>query len=581
MEMRRSFQVFLYALALCAVSFQGVMAQPDPEITTGLQKRASATGTRFMAVTAHPDATRVAYEVLKAGGGAVDAAVAAQTVLGLVEPQSSGLGGGGFVLYYNASTQKLFAFDGRETAPSSAGKYLFMDAEGKPMEFFKAAVGGRAVGVPGTVRLMEALHKKFGRLPWRDLFSPAITMATQGFQVSPRLAAMVDNDADRLTTFSATRLYFFPDAITPVQPGAFLKNVPYAQTLKKIAMVGADVFYKGEIAQDIVKIVQEAPGNPGLLSVEDMANYKIEERKPICGAYRGYSICSVGEPSSGGLTILSALGMLNNFKMPGKDWKDPKAWHLIGEASRLAFADRNYYMADPQFAMTPGVRLIDPGYLKTRAALIDPAKTAPEVTQGTPAGWDVKKQSPDFSFQPPGTTHLSIVDAAGNILSMTSSIENSFGSRLMADGFLLNNQLTDFSFNPEINGKAVANRVEGGKRPRSSMAPIIVFDHTGKPVMVIGSAGGSAIIGYVLERIIALIDWRMDIEDALAMPNIINRGQGFEMEAEAYELEDGIKAYGHPYTITPLNSGLTAITFQNGKMTGAADPRREGMAMGE
>lgn len=582
---RTVFLVFL-AVAAIALPYQALSAKKaapkNPEIATPVKPGSSAIGSRIMVVSAHPEATRVGYEILKSGGSAADAAVAVQLVLGLVEPQSSGIGGGGFALYYDRKTNQVYSFDGREKAPSQAGQYLFRGDDGKPMEFYDAALGGRSVGVPGTVRLLEMLHKKFGVRPWRDLFSPAITLAETGFTVTPRLAAMIDHDAGNLQLFNPSLLYFFPDAATPIGEGGRLVNPPYGRTLRAVAMGGADAFYKGDIAESIAKTVREDIENPGLLSIEDMANYKAIERKSICGKYRGYLVCSVGEPSSGGLTLLAALGILENFNLAAMGVNSPEAWHLISEASRLAFADRNYYMADPDYVQSPGEMLIDPAYLKQRAAMITPGKATAKIMPGTPRAWQKHLPASEPVYpKPPGTTHFCIIDAAGNIVSMTDSVEDSFGSRMMAGGFILNNQLTDFSFVPEVDGKAVANRVEGGKRPRSSMAPVIIFGPDGRPALVIGSAGGSAIIGYVLERIIAVIDWRQDIVSALAAPNVINRGKGIEFEAGASDLAEPLRRFGHPAELSELNSGLTAISINGGMMTGAADPRREGTAMGE
>ncbi|HEU4839153.1 MAG TPA: gamma-glutamyltransferase [Micavibrio sp.] len=556
----------------------------NPEIATPLAPSGTKTahGSRIMVVTANPEATRVGYEVLKGGGSAADAAVAVQLVLGLVEPQSSGIGGGGFALYYDKKTNQVYSFDGRETAPLAAGKYLFRGKDGKPMDFYDAAVGGRAVGVPGTLRLLEMLHKRFGAKPWRDLFSPAVALAETGFMVSPRLAAMIEHDAMKLRNFTPTLLYFFPDAATPVDAGGRLINPPYARVLRKVAIGGADAFYKGETAEAIAKAVQEDLENPGLLSPEDMANYKAIERKTICGPYRAYLVCTMGLPSSGGLMLLGALGILQNFNMADLGPSNPLSWHYIAEASRLMFADRNYYMADPHFVQSPGTLLIDPAYLKSRAAMISNSRSIEKVMPGTPAAWKQRKPAAEPVYpKPPGTTHFTIVDAAGNILSMTDSIEDSFGSRMYVDGFMLNNQLTDFSFVPEIDGVPVANRVEGGKRPRSTMTPVIMFAPDGKPALAIGSAGGSAIMGYVLQRIVAVVDWNQDIATAVAAPNLINRGQKIEFEVGASELAEPLRKFGHPAELSELNSGLTAIEWKDGLMNGAADPRREGTAMGE
>lgn len=559
-------------------------APANPEIATPLSQSGSKTayGSRIMVVTANPEATRVGYEILKGGGSAADAAVAVQLVLGLVEPQSSGIGGGGFALYYEKKTNQVYSFDGRETAPLAAGKYLFRGKDGKPMEFYDAAVGGRAVGVPGTLRLLEMIHARFGAKPWRDLFSPAVNMAETGFIVSPRLAALIEHDAMKLRNFTPTLLYFFPDTAAPIDAGGRLINPPYARVLRKVALEGADAFYKGDTAESIAKAVQEDLENPGLLSPEDMANYKAIERKTICGPYRAYLVCTMGESSSGGLMLLGALGILQNFNMGELGPYNPLSWHYIAEASRLMFADRNYYMADPHFVQSPGTLLIDPAYLKSRAALISNTKALEKVMPGTPAAWKQKKPAAEPVYpKPPGTTHFTIVDAAGNILSMTDSIEDSFGSRMYVDGFMLNNQLTDFSFVPEIDGVPVANRVEGGKRPRSTMTPVIMFAPDGKPALAIGSAGGSAIMGYVLQRIVAVVDWKQDIVTAVNAPNLINRGQKIEFESGASDLADPLRKFGHPADLSELNSGLSAIEWKNGLMNGVADPRREGTALGE
>jgi gamma-glutamyltranspeptidase/glutathione hydrolase len=584
----RRAQLLALLAALVFIPYQGVMgrtaAPANPEIATPLAGSGSKTahGSRIMVVTANPEATRVGYQVLKSGGSAADAAVAVQLILGLVEPQSSGIGGGGFALYYEKKTNQVYSFDGRETAPLAAGKYLFRGKDGKPMDFYDAAVGGRAVGVPGTLRLLEMLHTRFGAKPWRDLFSPAINLAETGFIVSPRLAAMIEHDAMKLRNFTPTLLYFFPDADTPVNAGGRLINPPYARVLRGVALKGADAFYKGETAEAIAKAVQEDIENPGLLSPEDMANYKAIERKTICGPYRAYLVCTMGEPSSGGLMLLGALGILQNFNMADLGPSNPLSWHYIAEASRLMFADRNYYMADPHFVQSPGTLLIDPAYLKSRAALISNTKAIDKVMPGTPAAWKQRKPATEPVYpKPPGTTHFTIVDAAGNILSMTDSIEDSFGSRMYVDGFMLNNQLTDFSFAPEVGGVPVANRVEGGKRPRSTMTPVIMFAPDGKPALTIGSAGGSAIMGYVLQRIVAVVDWKQDIASAVAAPNIINRGQEIEFEVGASDLAEPLRKFGHPAELSELNSGLSAIEWKNGLMNGAADPRREGTALGE
>jgi gamma-glutamyltranspeptidase/glutathione hydrolase len=585
---QRFHRILLMATSAFFLTIQCVSAQERnnaPEPSTPVAQGQAATGKRYMVVTSHPEATKAGEYILQAGGGAVDAAVAVQLVLGLVEPQSSGIGGGGFALYYEAATKQVYSFDGRETAPKTAGRYLFSGDDGKPMDFYEAAVGGRAVGVPGMMRLLEMMHKRFGRVQWKDLFNPAITLSENGFKVTPRLAAMVDFDYDRLSEASmATRLYFMPDSTTPIQTGDILKNAPYARVLKTLATQGAGAFYNGDIPQNISRVVRDHMRNPGLISPEDFANYKAIERKTVCGTYRAYMICTMGEPSAGGITLLETLGILENFNLAATGKNTPASWHLIAEASRLAFADRNFYLGDPYYNQSPGEMLASKEYTKVRATLIDQNKAATNVAHGVPAAWQKHQprvQEPVYP-KPPGTAHFVIVDAGGNVVSMTSSVEDAFGSRLYVDGFMLNNQLTDFSFTPEVDGKPVANRVEGGKRPRSSMAPVIMFDPQGQPFLMIGSAGGSAIPGYILQRIIAIVDWKMDLKEALAMPNILHRGSTLDIEVTAEPgLEDALAAYGHPVSVKDLNSGLTAIHFKEGTMFGFADPRREGTAAGQ
>lgn len=562
----------------------GAQERPlNPEIATGIQAKKAIPGAKIMAVTAHPDATKAAYDVLKRGGTAADAAIAAQMVLGLVEPQSSGIGGGGFVLYYDAQKKHLLTLDGRETAPSTAGAHLFMGEDNKPMGFYKASIGGRAVGTPGLLRMLEKLHDWQGKLPWADLFSPAIKMAEQGFTVSERLNKMLKDESGRFEADIKTKLYFYPDVATPIEAGSVKRNPDYAITLRQIAQKGVDVFYEGEIGQEVVQKVQEDLKNRGLLSVEDMAAYEVKERKAVCSDYRGYKVCSMGQPSSGGLTVLMILGMLENFDLPNWGPNNPTSWHVLAEASRLAFADRNKYMADPDLVKTPDTLLLNKKYLRSRAAKINVHKPMMEVDAGIPPGWNDKyRRAADPSIKPPGTTHLSIVDRYGNVLSMTSSIENAFGSRMMVKGFLLNNQLTDFSFKPtDEQGLPVANAVAGGKRPRSSMAPTIVFDPSGNPFLVIGSAGGSRIIGYVVQRIISLIDWGIGVQGAVNMPHVVHRGEKLELEKSGVKFAVPLKDFGHPVLVGEMNSGITAIHFKNGYAFGAADPRRDGVAMGE
>lgn len=584
------FQRFLLIFVLSALfllPFSSVKAledelRPAPEIATGVQATQVAIGRQMMVVTAHPEATKAAYTMLDKGGNAIDAAIAAQLVLGLVEPQSSGLGGGAFALYFDAQSKKIISFDGRETAPQDAGEYLFIDQDGKPMKFFDAALGGRAVGVPGVPRLLETMHARDGALPWVVLFEPAIDLAQKGFTVTPRLSKMLSEGAAKFRHDVKTKLYFFPDSVNPLEAGDTRDNLFYAQTLKNLAADGADVFYKGQMAEDIVSKVRGAVHNPGSLSVEDMAAYQVKMRNPVCGSYRGYQICSMPEPSSGGLTLLQILKLLERFDLAVLGPDNPKSWHIIAEASRLAFADRNKYMADGDFVKTPAEGLLENRYIQERTYLISVDTPFQSVYAGVPSNMiEQVEQGSDFEARPPSTTHISIVDAVGNIVSMTSSIESAFGSHLMVNGFLLNSELTDFSFQPfDKEGNPIANRVEGGKRPRSSVTPTIVFDPDGQPFMVIGSAGGSRIIGFVLQRIIAAIDWGLPIDESLEMPNILHRGEKLEVETSAMDLAEPLMEIGHAVLVGDMNSGLTAIQFVNGQIIGAADPRREGTAMG-
>lgn len=572
------FVTLIQILALfCAMAVQA-QNRPQPEISTGLQNSAYAQAKDFMIVTANPYATKVGYDILARGGSAADAAIAAQLILGLVEPQSSGLGGGAFTLYYDAKEQKLSSYDARETAPFLSGPFHFYK-DGEPMKWQDAVLGGRSVGVPALPALIHDLHEMHGKLTWMELFGPAIKLAEEGFSVSSRMAKMVEAHADRFRQFPETAAYFLPKD-KPVTIGYNLTNPAYAEMLKNLSFYGTNRFYKGTLAEKIIDKVQNIEGNPGLLTTRDFKEYKVKQREPLCAPYRAYKICSMGEPSSGGLTLLQILGMLEHSDLPKWGADNPQSWHAITEASRLAFADRAHYMADPDFVNTPGTALLDPAYINSRATLIQKDKAQEQVQPGIPPLWEGPLYEEGNALDRPGTTHISIIDKYGNALSMTSTIESAFGSHLMVGGFLLNNQLTDFSFSPfGKDGKTlVANMVEGGKRPRSSMAPTIVFDAQGKPVLIIGSAGGSRIIGYVLQSLIAILDWDMNVEEALSMPHILNRGITTEMEEGAHS--QALEAKGHRIKVAPLNSGLTAIHINEGKITAAADPRREGIGMG-
>ncbi|WP_158972122.1 gamma-glutamyltransferase [Chachezhania sediminis] len=559
----------------------GLVSAASAQVAAALQAKAEGrpvTGQDWMISAANPLAVEAGAAVLAQGGTAADALVTVQTVLGLVEPQSSGLGGGAFLVWYDAASGELTTLDGRETAPQAATPLLFQ-TEGAPMGFFEAVVGGRSVGVPGTPALLEMAHDRWGRLGWSGLFDPAIALAEDGFDVSPRLSALVVMDLLRLKTYPTTAAYFLPGGF-PLLPGRTLQNPDYAEVLRTLAAEGAAPFYTGRIAEDIVATVQGAVNNPGLLTMEDMALYRVKERRPVCGAYRVYQVCGMGPPSSGAIAVGQILGLLQPFDMAALGPDSAEAWRLIGDASRLAFADRGRYVADTDFVPVPVKGLLDPAYLAERARLLDGDTALDVAAPGDPA-WDHAGLFGDgISPEQPSTSHISIVDSYGNVASMTTTIENQFGSRLMVRGFLLNNELTDFSFRSVEDGRPVANRVEPGKRPRSSMAPTIVLQD-GKPVLAVGSPGGSRIIGYVAQAIVAWADWGMDVQQAVSMGHGVNRFGTFDVEGgTAMEaLQAPLEAMG--FTVEPrmLNSGLHAIEIGEG-LEGGADPRREGIALG-
>ena len=535
----------------------------------------------WMVVAANPLAVEAGAKILRKGGSAADAMVAVQAVLGLVEPQSSGLGGGAFLVWYDGASGEVTTLDGRETAPLAATPQLFQDADGTPLSFYDAVVGGRSVGVPGTPALLKAAHERWGRADWAGLFTDAIRLAQEGFAVSPRLAKLVARDAGRLGRFAPTRAYFLPGGV-PLKAGETLRNPAYADSLRLLAQNGPAPFYTGEIARDIVDTVRAAPGNPGLLAPIDLAIYQVRERPPVCAPYRGYRVCGMGPPSSGGLTVGQIMGLLAPYDLAKLGPDSVEAWRLIGDASRLAFADRGRYMADSDFVPVPVRGLIDPAYLARRAELLRRASALPEVAPGKPEFDHALNRADGDTIEFPSTSHISIVDRYGNALSMTTTIENGFGSRLMVRGFLLNNELTDFSFRSQRDGVPVANRVEPGKRPRSSMAPTIVLEH-GRPVLVLGSPGGSRIIGYVAKTIIAWTDWGMDVQRAVGLPHLVNRFGPYDIEAGKVgkALAAGLAEIGFEVGDRALNSGLHAISLGAEGLRGGADPRREGVAVGE
>ena len=571
--MHISIKALMFASLTTATAAHSDTTQSQPLV------RATVTTDSAMVAAANPLAVKAGVDVLAKGGTAADAAVAVQMMLNLVEPQSSGIGGGAFMLYWDAEAKKLVTFDGREKAPASATPEYFYGDDGKPMKWWDGVVGGRSVGVPGTLKLVEHVHAKYGNQKWMSLLIPAIVKAQVGFEVSPRLHKSIAAAQERkLDLFESTRNYFFNEDGTPVSEGSYLKNPAFAQTLREIGISGSAPFYTGAIAENIVAAVVTET-NPGEMTLEDLANYSVVEREPVCVPYRAYEVCGMGPPTSGGLTMAQILTMLSNHDLASMG-PSAEAWHLYIEAAKLAYADRGLYMADSDFVDMPE-GLLDKTYLSERAALINPEQAMEKAEAGVPPKEDAFRFAPDTQPERAGTSHFSIVDQFGNIVSMTTTIESGFGSRVMTNGFLLNNELTDFSFAAEKEGLPVANRVEGGKRPRSSMSPTMVFKG-GEPVLAIGSPGGSRIINYVTQKVIAILDWEMDLQTALDMPHVVNRNGATDLEENtaATDYQGALEALGHKIKTRGLNSGLHAIAIEDGKLHGAADSRREGIAAG-
>ncbi len=619
----------LFALTICAAALgcTSLDAPFQPEIATGATHKTDVVTQRSAVATANPLATQAGLAILKAGGSAIDAAVAVQMVLGLVEPQSSGLGGGAFMLHHaerkngnEKVTVELQAFDGRETAPAAATEDLLLGTNGKPRAFYDAAVGGRAVGTPGVLRMLALAHAQHGKLPWAQLFEPAIALATQGFAISPRLHAQIQADA-HLRLDPTARAYFYQANGDAYPVGYRLRNPELAAVLQRIANEGPDAFYQGEIAQAIVTKVRGHATNPGRLSTSDLSGYQAKERSPLCFDYtaraRVYRVCGFPPPSSGAIAMGQILGMLqhtpaslmasptemkngSNSSSGSNDSLDPRWLHLYAEAARLAFADRAQYVADPDFVAGPGgdwQSLLQPAYLRERAKLISPVamKQAPF---GTPLRGERSSFAPMADQLEYGTSHISIVDGKGNALAMTSSIEDAFGARQMVKGFLLNNELTDFSFAPheslrEDQKRLIANRVQAGKRPRSSMSPTLVFDKaTGQLVMSVGSPGGAMIIHYTTKTLVGVLQWGLSPQQAIDLPNFGTVGGPVVLEPQRFSATtvDALRVRGAEVRVQPLTSGLQAILRQTvvqpsiqGRdvWISGSDARREGVVLGE
>jgi gamma-glutamyltranspeptidase/glutathione hydrolase len=532
-----------------------------------------------MVSAADPRAAAAGVEILKKGGTATDAAIATMLVLNVVEPQSSGIGGGAFFVSHDAKTGKVTTVDGREAAPHAAGPEWFYGPDGKPLSHGDAVPGGRSVGVPGSLRAMAMAHAKSGKLPWATLFEPAIRIARDGWQLTPRFA-QVAGGATRKLDPGAARLFLGPDGkILPA--GTTVRNPEQAALFERIARLGPDTFYVGPQAAKLVATVNGASRNPSRMTTGDLASYEAKERPPLCGTYRTYRICSMGPPSSGGITVLMILKQLERFDMAKLGVANPVAWHLFAESSRLAYADRDMYTGDPDYIQVPIKGLLDPAYLASRSALISPDKSLDRIEPGVPPGAPKRIRVP--ASEVPGTTDLVAVDRAGNVVEVTTTIESVFGSGLSVDGIMLNNELTDFDTEPKKDGYLVANRVEGGKRPRSSMAPTIVYDSSGHVRLALGAAGGPTIIAQVAKAIIAVVDWKMSAQDAIGLGLIFAPGPVAYLEkgTQAEEMEPALRQLGGRVRVAPLGLKANAIEWVDGKWVGAADPRSEGVAIDE
>ena len=563
---------------------------PVPQVAFASTKPGWSTS-RFAIAAAHPHAADAGYQVLRAGGSAVDAAIAAQMVLSLVEPQSSGIGGGAFLLHHDG--RRLEAFDGRETAPAAADENLFLDAQGRPLPIHEAVVGGRSVGVPGTLRMLEAAHREHGRLPWRSLFQPAIQLAEQGFAVTPRLASQAEADPHLRKDPAALAYFYGPDG--KAHPaGTVLRNPEFAAVLRRVAAEGADAFYRGAIAQAIVEKVQKHPTNPGKLGLADLAGYQSRKRAAMCHDHRALArelrICGFPPPSSGLIATAQMLGILAStdaHSLPLEAGLPSPQWlHLYTEAARLAFADRAQYLGDPEFVQPPAggwASLLEPSYLAARARLIGP-QSMKTAQPGAP-GRTTSRYAPAQEQVEYGTSHISIVDGRGNALAMTTTVEDQFGARQMVHGFILNNELTDFSFAPvDATGRPVANRVEPGKRPRSSMSPTLVFDKpTGQLLMAAGSMGGAMIIHHVTKVLYGVLHWNLDVQRAIELPNFGSTNGPTILEAGRFPAAtvQALQARGHEVREQPITAGSQAIQRTGGGWFGGADPRRDGIVMGD
>jgi gamma-glutamyltranspeptidase / glutathione hydrolase len=594
----------LLVVATMLAASSAVHAQLQPELPSGWTDKSIVYTKQEMVAAANPLAVQAGAEILAAGGSAIDAAVAVQMVLGLVEPQSSGVGGGAFIVTFTAAGNLVETYDGRETAPARATERYFLTPAGTPLGFAAAVIGGLSSGVPGAVKALELAHKEKGRLPWARLFEPAIRIAESGFALSPRLFTALAGANAELRSARGANTYFYNADGTPKPVGTVLRNPDYAATMRAIAAGGADGLLKGAIANDIIAKIKSHPTNPGVMELTDMANYVAKKREPVCGTYRNrWRICGMGMPSSGTTTVLATLGVLQNYDVAALRPNSVESVHLISEAYRLAFADRAQYAADSDFLCVPTAGMINNDYLRQRATAVSLTRSMGVPRAGTPAGCTfASQQSPQEVEHEGGTSHLSIVDAAGNAVSMTTTVESGFGSHQWVRGFVLNNQLTDFSFTPtDAMGRPIANRVEPNKRPRSSMAPVLVFDNNngGRLHAVIGSPGGSNIIQYVVKTLVGTLDWGLDVQSAINLGNFgaqTTATTSLEARSSVKDLGPALQALGHTVSVIDINSGIHGITRLNTSAprvsglgaivrplsgwAGGADPRREGTAGG-
>jgi gamma-glutamyltranspeptidase/glutathione hydrolase len=525
---------------------------------------------------ADPRAAEAGVEILREGGTAADAALATMLALTVVEPQSSGIGGGGFLVYHDQASGRLSSFNGRETAPHAATPAYFLGPDGRPRGYRDVVAGGMSVGVPGNVRLMELAHGRHGRLAWARLFRPAIRLARDGFAITPRLHRALSLPTSLAGFSPGGRALFYQADGTPKPAGTPVRNPELAAFLEQLAARGPEHFYTGGGARALVETVRSAPRNPSTMTTGDLATYRAQEREPHCGSYRGHRICGMGPPSSGATTVFAILKQLERFDLRALGPDNPAAWHLIAESMRLAYADRDAFIGDGDFVRVPVAGLMDPAYLAARSQLISPDRAMPQAAAGTPPGAEARTPAPVLDES--GTSHFVAVDGAGNVASYTSTIESAFGSGLTVNGMYLNNELTDFNFAPNLDGVPTANRVEGGKRPRSSMSPTIVYGPDGRVRMAVGAAGGHTIIAQVAKALIAVIDWEMSAQQAIALPQIIGMGNRVTIErgTRLEAMIPALQALGHNTAIVEPGYKANAIEWLNGRWAGAADPRGEG-----